>query len=220
MQKFYFIALFFSIHSTCISQQIDKDFLLLKQRMDSVASFTTKLVLDVDVSFINMPTKQAILNYNRGKRMKIDAKDFVLLPKRGLDFSLNSLTEYPYITVDRGKEVKNGKLCKILNIIPTDPKADFSIATVWIDQKAKRLHTTEINTKKDGAYQMALEYQKAQDVLPRKVEVSFEIEKLKIPVNFLGKDSSIDRKKMKATAVKKGKIVLLLSYISINAIKL
>lgn len=59
---------------------------------------------------------------------------------------------------------------------------------------------------------MALEYQKAKDVLPQKVEVSFEIEKLKIPVNFLGKGSSIDRKKMKATAVKKGKIYLLLSY--------
>lgn len=216
MQKYFFIALFVTTSFTCFSQQIDKDFLLLKQRMDSVSSFTAKLVLNVDISFINMPTKQATLNYNRGKRMKIDAKDFVLLPKRGLDFSLNSLTEYPYITVDRGKEVKNGRLCKVLNIIPTDPKADFSIATVWLDQKAKRLHTTEINTKKDGAYQMALEYQKAKDVLPQKVEVSFEIEKLKIPVNFLGKGSSIDRKKMKATAVKKGKIYLLLSYASIK----
>ena len=210
MQKYFFIALFVITSFTCFSQQIDKDFLLLKQRMDSVSSFTAKLVLDVDISFINMPTKQATLNYNRGKRMKIDAKDFVLLPKRGLDFSLNSLTEYPYITVDRGKEVKNGRLCKVLNIIPTDAKADFSIATVWL------LHTTEINTKKDGAYQMALEYKKAKDVLPQKVEVSFEIEKLKIPVNFLGKGSSIDRKKMKATAVKKGKIYLLLSYASIK----
>ena len=148
MQKYFFIALFVITSFTCFSQQIDKDFLLLKQRMDSVSSFTAKLVLDVDISFINMPTKQATLNYNRGKRMKIDAKDFVLLPKRGLDFSLNSLTEYPYITVDRGKEVKNGRLCKVLNIIPADAKADFSIATVWLDQKAKRLHTTEINTKK------------------------------------------------------------------------
>ena len=130
MQKYFFSALFVITSFTCFSQQIDKDFLLLKQRMDSVSSFTAKLVLDVDISFINMPTKQATLNYNRGKRMKIDAKDFVLLPKRGLDFSLNSLTEYPYITVDRGKEVKNGRLCKVLNIIPTDPKADFSIATV------------------------------------------------------------------------------------------
>lgn len=218
MQKYFFITLFITSSCTCFSQQIDKDFLFLKQRMDSVASFTAKLVLNVDVSFINMPAKQATLNYNRGKRMKIDAKDFVLLPKRGLDFSLNSLTEYPYITVDRGKEVKNGKLCKVLNIIPIDPKADFSIATVWIDQKAKRLHTTEINTKKDGAYQMALEYQKTKDILPQKVEVSFEIEKLKIPVNFLGKGSSIDRKKMKATAVKKGKIYLLLSYASIKMV--
>jgi hypothetical protein len=216
MQKYFFIAFFITLNFTCFSQQIDKDFLVIKQRMDSVASFTAKLVLEVDISFINMPAKQATLNYNRGKRMKIDTKDFVLLPKRGLDFSLNSLTEYSYITVDRGKEVKNGKLCKVLNIIPLDSKADFSIATVWLDVNAKRLHYSEVNTKKDGAYQMALKYNKAKDVLPQNVAVSFEMEKLRIPVNFLGKASSIDRKKMKATAVKKGKIYLLLSYASIK----
>lgn len=202
--------------TSCFSQQIDKDIVTLKQRMDSVTFFNAKLNLKVDISFINMPEKQATITYSKGKRMKIDTKDFVLLPKKGLDFSLNSLTEYPYITVDRGKEVKNGKLCKVLNIIPIDPKADFSIATVWLDQKTKRLHTTEINTKKDGTYQMAMEYEKAKDILPKKVEVSFEIEKLKIPVNFLGKGTSIDRKKMKAEATKKGKIYLQLIYSNIK----
>lgn len=216
MKRFFILVFLFTIQSTCFSQQIDKDFLAIKHRMDSVASFTANLALEVDISFINMPKKYATLFYTRGKRMKIDTKDFVLLPKRGLDFSLNSLTEYPYITVDRGKEIKNGKLCKVLNIIPLDPKSDFSIATVWLDQKEKRLHTSEINTKKDGAYQMALFYQKTKDILPQKVEVSFEIEKLKIPVNFLGKNSSIDRKKMKSTAIKKGKIFLLLKYPSIK----
>ncbi|MGL2994867.1 hypothetical protein [Flavobacterium sp. TSSA_36] len=213
----YIGLLLWSITS-CFSQQIDKDIVALKQRMDSVTFFNAKLNLKVDISFINMPEKQATITYSKGKRIKIDADDFVLLPKRGLDFSLNSLTEYPYITVDRGKEVKNGKLCKVLNIIPIDPKADFSIATVWLDEKTKRLHTTEINTKKDGAYQMAMEYEKTKDVLPKKVAVSFEIEKLKIPVNFLGKGTTIDRKKMKVEATKKGKIYLNLLYSTIKKI--
>lgn len=217
MRVFFYFFLFLSVSS--FSQQIDKDLLVLKQRMDSVASFTAKLNLEVDISFINMPVKQAMLTYKKGKRIQIDTKDFVLLPKRGLDFSLNSLTQYPFITVDRGKEVKNGKLCKVLNIIPIDQRADFSIATVWLDLNAKRLHTTEVNTKKDGAYQMAMKYQTVHDVLPQKVEVSFEIEKLRIPVNFLGKGTSIDRKKMKATAVKKGKIYLFLHYASITMLK-
>jgi len=217
MRVYFYLFLFLSVSS--FSQQIDKDLLVLKQRMDSVASFTAKLNLEVDISFINMPVKQATLTYKKGKRIQIDTKDFVLLPKRGLDFSLNSLTQYPFITVDRGKEMKNGKLCKVLNIIPTDQRADFSIATVWLDLNAKRLHTTEVNTKKDGAYQMAMKYQTVHDVLPQKVEVSFEIEKLRIPVNFLGKGTSIDRKKMKATAVKKGKIYLFLHYASITMLK-
>ena len=219
MRNYYFLLLFFALGSSSYSQPIDKDLLALRQRMDSVTSFSAKLNLEVDISFINMPVKQATLNYKKGKKIQIDTKDFVLLPKRGLDFSLKSLTDYPYITVDRGKEMKNGKLCKVLNIIPIDPKADFSIATVWLDLKGRRLQNSEVNTKKDGTYQMAMVYQTARDVLPQKVEVSFEIEKLRIPVNFLGKGSSIDRKKMKSTAVKKGKIYLWLQYVGITMLK-
>lgn len=216
MRLLFFIGLFFVSATSCFSQQIDKDLLALKQRMDSVTFFNAKLNLKVAISFINMPEKRAKITYTKGKRMKIDTDDFVLLPKRGLDFSLNSLTEYPYITVDRGNEVKNGKHCKVLNIIPIDSKADFSIATVWLDQKSKRLHATEINTKKDGAYQMEMEYQKTKDVLPQKVAISFEIEKIKIPINFLGKGSSIDRKKMNTKTAKTGKIYLQLIYSNIK----
>jgi hypothetical protein len=216
MRLILYIGLFFLSVNSCFSQPIDKELLALKQRMDSVTYFNATLNLKVDISFINMPNKQAKITYTKGKRMKIDTDDFVLLPKRGLDFSLNSLTEYPYITVDRGRAIKNGKNCKVLNIIPIDPKADFSIATVWLDQKSKRLHATEINTKKDGAYQMLMEYQKNKDILPEKVAISFEIEKLKIPINFLGKGTTIDKKKMKTEATKKGKIYLQLMYATIK----
>ena len=38
-----------------------------------------------------------------------------------------------------------------------------------------------------------------------------EIEKIKIPLNFMGKDTDIDRKKMKAEGLKTGKIYLTIS---------
>jgi len=74
-----------------------------------------------------------------------------------------------------------------------------------------RVAETEISTKKDGAYNLKLNYENSTKVLPALVEVSFEIERIKIPINFMGKDTDIDRKKMKAEGVKTGKIYLSIS---------
>ena len=41
------------------AQTVDPDLLKIKQRMDSIEQFTANLKLDVDISFINMPTKYA-----------------------------------------------------------------------------------------------------------------------------------------------------------------
>ncbi|TAF54424.1 MAG: hypothetical protein EAZ62_03470, partial [Sphingobacteriia bacterium] len=162
---FTWLTVFFGV-TTLAAQGIDKDLLAIQHRMDSVAYFKANLTMTVDISFIKMPVKNAVITYQKGKRMQISTQDFALLPKRGLDFSLNSLTDYPFLTVDRGKESKGGHWCKVLNVIPTDARADFSIATVWLDMALRRLQASEINTKKEGTYQVLLQYEKTQDLLP------------------------------------------------------
>lgn len=193
------------------AQNIDADLLKIKQRMDSIQGFSAKLKLDVDINFINMPTKYATMNYTQGKPMKFSSSDFVMIPKQGLDFSLTHLFEYSFITVPRGDIIKNGKKYKAINIIPTDQKADYSIALLLLDIPNMRIAETEISTKKNGAYTLLLKYENTSKVLPALVEVSFEIERIKIPFNFMGKDTDIDRKKMKAEGVKTGKIYLSIS---------
>ncbi len=193
------------------AQNIDADLLKIKQRMDSIQQFSAKLKLDIDINFINMPTKYASMSYTKGKPIKFSSSDFVMIPKRGLDFSLNRLFEYSFITVPRGDIIKNEKKYKAINIIPTDPKADFSIALLLLDITNMRVAETEISTKKDGAYNLILNYENSTKILPVLVEVSFEIERIKIPINFMGKDTDIDRKKMKAEGVKTGKIYLSIS---------
>jgi len=209
--KFILAIVLFLFSVSINAQNIDADLLKIKQRMDSIQQFSAKLKLDVDINFINMPTKYASMNYTKGKPIKFSSSDFVMIPKRGLDFSLNRLFEYSFITVPRGDVIKNGKKYKALNIIPTDEKADFSIALLLLDITNMRVAETEISTKKDGAYNLKLNYENSTKVLPALVEVSFEIERIKIPINFMGKDTDIDRKKMKAEGVKTGKIYLSIS---------
>ncbi len=200
------------------AQEIDADLLKVKNRLDSILSFSTQLKLEVDISFINMPVKKVQMYYAKGKKVKFSTDDFVMLPKRGLDFSLNSLLEYPFITVDRGLEQRGTRTYKAINIIPTDKRADFSIATILIDTKLKRVVESEINTKKDGSYLLNFQYNADSKVLPDKVTVNFEIEKIRIPINFMGKDTQLDRKKMKASGTKTGAIYLTMSNYQIKSI--
>lgn len=188
------------------AQQIDQDLLHIKKRMDSVKQFTASLILDLDVPFIKMPTKTAKISYSIGKKMMFSSKDFVMLPKRGLDFSLSEIFKYPFITVDRGIEKRNGRSLKVINIIPTTNQSDLALATLYMDTKAVRIVQSEINTRKEGSYSLLMNYAQLKDILPNNVEASFAIEKLKIPLNFMGKGSSIDRKKMRSMETKTGKI--------------
>jgi hypothetical protein len=193
------------------AQNIDADLLRIKQRMDSVKHFSATVTLDLDVPFIRMPTKKAKVDYTKGSRMKFASSDFVMLPKRGLDFSLNELFKHPFITVDRGLEKRNGKTLKVINVIPTDGKADLVLATLYMDTRAVRIMESEINTRKDGSYTLHMQYPATHSILPSYVEAAFAIEKLKIPFNFMGKDTQIDRKKMRSMDTKTGKIKMQLS---------
>ena len=65
-------------------------------------------------------------------------------------------------------------------------RADFSIATILIDTKLKRVMESEINIKKDGSYVLSFQYNTDARVLPDKVTVNFEIEIIRIPINFMG----------------------------------
>ncbi len=206
----------FTFSQTLSAQVVDADLLKIKQRMDSIKQFSADLTLNVDISFINMPTKKAKMSYTKGKPVKFSSSDFVMIPKRGLDFSLAGIFEYPFITIDRGEEKRNGKTYKAINVIPTDKKADFSIATLLLDTQNRRIAESEINTKKDGSYILEMVYENAKKILPSKVAVSFEIDRIKIPLNFMGKDTDIDRKQMRAAGTKTGKIYLQMNNYTIS----
>jgi hypothetical protein len=201
------------------AQTVDADLLKIKHRMDSIDRFTANLKLDVDISFINMPSKHAGMTYVKGKPTKYSSDDFVMIPKRGLDFTLDKIFEYPIITVERGIEIRNGEQYKAINVIPTDKHADFSIATLLLDTINHRVVESEINTKNNGSYILMMKYENIYVFLPDRVEINFEIERIRIPLNFMGKDTDIDRKKMRAEGLKTGKIFLQLSNYQIKKIK-
>ncbi len=192
------------------AQEVDPDLMRVRSRLDSIMSFEADVIMDVDISFIHMPTKHATITYRRGKGSKIHSKDFVMLPKRGLDLTLEDVFKYPFITVQRGTEDMFGITTKVLNIIPTSEKAEFSIATISIHTATNRIMKLQISTKKEGVYTSLLRYEDANAVLPSMIEVLFEVNNIRIPLQFLGKETQVDKAAIKEDGVKSGKIILML----------
>ena len=207
IKPLYLIA-FLLFGLNCNAQEIDTDLLAIKAKMHAVNTFSAKLQLDLDAPFINMPTKRATMEYQRGKDLKFSSDDFVILPKRGLDFTLSELFEHPFITVDRGMQTLDENQVKVLNVIPTGDDSDMALATLFLDTEQQRIAASEITTKKNGTYKLKMQYDQTSTVLPNYVEVAFAIEKLKIPLNFMGSDTKIDRKTMRNMDTKTGVLKL------------
>ena len=115
--------LFYNAHG----QDIDPDLLIIKHQLEGVIEAKARATLELDVSFINIPKKTADLHFRKGKPISYTSDNFIIIPKRGLDFSWNELFKYKFMTVDRGTTVIQGETLKVLNVIPLDKKADFAI---------------------------------------------------------------------------------------------
>ncbi len=210
------ILLLFLYSASGFCQTAEEQLSIVKVRLDSIETFLADIKLHVDISFIKMPDKEAQAAFKKGEDVVITSEGFVLIPKRGLDLSFSELFEYPYMAIDRGQVEGQSASLLAISILPSDNKADFSVANLHIDTQKQRITWAEINTKKDGTYTLRLTYPDSQAILPTTLDVSFEMDRIRIPLNFAGSDVTIDRKKMRKTDQKTGEITLTLNYRSIK----
>jgi hypothetical protein len=163
-----------------------------------------------------MPDKNAKVLYKRGEAVQVTSENFTLIPKRGLDFSFKELFEYPYLVVERETPATAKRWESTISILPQDDRANFSIATLQLDTLYHRITSAAISTKKDGVYKVQLSYPDTTAILPSTMRVSFEMDRIRIPLNFAGKDVVIDRKKMREQETKNGTILLSFDYTDIK----
>lgn len=205
--------------SGLFAQEIDPALLRLKERMDSIEGFQARVRMEVDISFVNMPVKYAEVSYQKGETIRISSDDFVMIPKRGLDLTLNELYKYPFMTLNLGKVPYGGRQCEMIKVIPTTDQSDYSIATLWLDTAALRILKSQISTKKNGVFDIVYRYEGEQQELPSEINVQFEVTGVKIPLRFLGKDTQVDREGMKQNPQEKGAITLRLQEVRVTRIR-
>lgn len=211
--RWSFIFILFSISLT--AQKQDSLLTALQTKLDSLYSFEATVHLNVDIEHVNMPSKTARIQFEKGKKIKIDSESFIMVPKKGLDFNLQELFRYPYIALRTGQISIGGQECEVFRVIPESPKADFAIATLAIDPKALRLVRSEISTRKNGEFTVEYFYGAPVDALPSEVVVTLSVSDIRVPLRFLAKNAEIDQKNLQADE-RQGKINILFEDYTIN----
>ncbi len=211
MKLFPLFIIFVIVTPELPAQDIDPDLLKIRQYLEEVLEAKARARLELDVDFINMPVKYAELHFQKGKPISYTSENFIVIPRRGLDFTWSELFSHDFMTIDRGMETLESRNLKVLNVIPLDKKADYAIMTLKLDTEKDHIVMAEITTKNEGSFTLSLEYSSGAP-FPDQVEVEFELERIRIPLNFMGKDTSIDQEELKSEGLKTGRILLNLAW--------
>ncbi len=208
MRKYVWLIGLLGMGMALQAQQVDPVLSQVKKRLDSITRFEVGVRMEVDIRHVNMPEKSAELTYIQGNSVHIASEDFVLIPKRGLDFGLIELYKYPFMTLNLGEVAFQGRRCELIKVIPTTDASDYSIATLWLDPSAPRILKSQISTKKNGVFDITYQYAAPGDILPSQIRVEFQVNDIRIPLRFVGREAQVDKEQLKADPGQKGAITL------------
>jgi outer membrane lipoprotein-sorting protein len=199
------------INGTSLRAQLDADpnrilDKVLEQQKD-ILDYKVKVEIDVDVEFIKMPVKSAELYFKQPDKIKFKSDEFLMLPKKGLNQSVQKLLSEEYTAVLTGQELIERDYHYIIKIIPMGGSQDVVLSTVWVDSTTYLISRMESYTKSRGNSLISFEYY--EDLkLPSKMTVEFEVKEFNIPLDFINRSIEIDKEKMKSDSLKTGYIYL------------
>ncbi|MGZ5255837.1 MAG: LolA family protein [Flavitalea sp.] len=179
------VGLFFSfIYTEASAQQADALLNRVKAKLNSVKSYEAEGLIKTDISFIKIPeSKVKVLFKNPDKFRIIKEEGISVVPKGGVNFNLSSLfVGNNYSSVLGGKAKIGERLVTIVKLIPLDEKSDIAVSTLYIDEKEAVIRRAQTTTKKNGTYEMILNYGKYMSYgLPDRVIFVFDTKEFKLP---------------------------------------
>lgn len=189
----------------------------MKAITDQVSDYTADLEIEVDVDFIKMPVKHATIYFKRPDKVKFKSDEFIMLPKRGLNNQLTAILNEPYTAIYLGNEVLNEKDQHVIRIVPMGKNPEVILATWWIDKNDFRITKSESNMRKEGSFTIDFLYTDPTVLLPTQMIFSFEIEKLNLPLKFIGKSAGMEIDKDSMEDINQGRVLVRFSNYSINS---
>jgi len=216
---FMSISMFMVISLTRAHAQYEDANQILKSalaKQDRINDYQVNIEIELDVDFINMPVKHAVMYYKHPQKIKFKSDEFIMLPQKGLNFSLRKILKKNFTSIFIGYEYIDQRRHYIIKVIPTKKHSDIVLSTIWLDTELFVISKVENNTRSDGSYTIDFTYGTQSDVLPSEMKITFEVGHFNIPLKFIGKPIEIDKKKLNAGEKKTGVVYLRYSNYKIN----
>ena len=218
--QIFLLAFLFIASTQVLSAQEPDPYAIIdstRKILDQVQDYQADIEIEVDVEFINMPVKHATIYYKKPDKVKFKSDEFIMLPKRGVSNRITEILEEPFTAIYIGQELLNGEQHHVIRIVPMGKNPEVILATWWINSQRFLVARNESNTKKDGQFTVDFKYDDKSIILPTQMTFSFEVEKLQLPLKFIGKSSGIEIDKSKMEEAHDGKVYLRFSNYVINS---
>ena len=132
----FFIILFIFTQTTKAQNLADSLIQHIIASSSKVQSFSADVEIDVDVDFIRIPVKKGKIFFKSPDKFKFRATGFALVPKKGLNFSMQKMLLQPHTAIYVSSDDTN----HLIKIVPMTADADYVIASLWIDKNLDRIN--------------------------------------------------------------------------------
>lgn len=216
--KYLSIILLFYPHVKLTASSFNANAVIdsIKNRFEQILDYQVDIKVCIDVDFINIPDKEATIYFKKPDKLKYKSDGFIMLPKKGLDFSIDNFLKYEYSAIYIGSEEIENKIASVIKIIPHVDNDEFILATLWVDTLSNQVIKIQANTKDKGSYTLLLTYTDSKDILPQKTVVLFELSQFHIPFEFIfDKNPDLFNRKEKEE-ITNGSVTIIYSNYKIN----
>ncbi len=214
----YLILILF-LTSSIFSQTNNADEIInkVKNKFETVKDYKVDLKVEVDMEFLRIPKVSATVYFKQPDKMKMDSKDFAILPKEGINFSPINLLNEDYTSIFVKEDKLDERNVAVVKIIPLSDSANIILTTLWIDTEYSVIRKVETTTKKRGTLFANLVYDNMIKFgLPSEMNFSFNIEDPKLSEMMDMEVSGIKKPSDKANKNLAGKIKVTYSNYIVN----
>ncbi len=154
----------------------------VKEKFESVKDYKVDLIIEVDMEILRIPQVSATVYFKQPNKMKMDSKDFAVLPKEGINFSPINLLNKNYTAIFVKEDTLENNNVDVVKIIPLSDSTNIILTTLWIDSQDYVIRKVETTTKNRGTLTANLIYDKMIIFgLPSEMSFYFNVENPKLP---------------------------------------
>ena len=151
----------------------------VKQNFERVKDYQVEALIKVNMEFLKVPDMKATIYFKQPDKVKMDSKEFAMLPKQAFNFSPTALLDNKYNAIYVGQDKINGQEESIIKVIPNSDSSRVILSTLWIDTDKNLVRKIVSTVRRGGDTQIQLSYNNnSKYPLPEKITFSFEVPKL------------------------------------------